>query len=660
MIKLIIDSEQADLTDGVIIALTKQSNDIFDFNNKRSNLSNTIKLPKSDANNTIFGQANDLASTGVTRNWFSVKLIQDYEEIISEGKGKLIGSEGNFYSFTIYWGNIDLSARIGEKTLRDLELEDLRHVWNTAAAIALSQDSGDVVYPVLNTHETEEKRSGADGSNYLYANRMIPFVALSRILNQIATDNDLTFEGIDEFLTPTIVNDYYIPVSRNKYLDVDNVNQLIESNRLLSTNIRNPFIFTNHEYTGSFLVEEITILETGTYEYYLSAINRFVFDTTSAAGSIQTNINILIAVDVYDSVLGVWHNPTFTEALAGVPIDYNTEQFNNTETITGTGTTTIGINTEYTLRKYFTAGDKIRFNILSDIYIESSGTSFTAFQVKQYIQENTEITFIPQMVVYNDMFPLSPTLPDIKQLDILKFVAAITNSLVDIEDGTNNVIFTKFEDVVNSVITTQDYSDKVEKVKIKSYHPKLSQNNYLNYDNDEDVNESLAQGNVQITDNNSLLLESELYKAPFSASNNEFWLYAGDTNTEIGRYPIIKVWNAAFNSIKARIFKLKLVDESIYIGTGTASGVATSKYVAAFENSQHFSDLGYLDNYEDYTSVMSNYKACEVLANMTGTDFKAINLYKSLYIEQEGAYFFILSVNDFIQGKKTKLSLLKL
>ena len=265
------------------------------------------------------------------------------------------------------------------------------------------------------------------------------------------------------------------------------------------------------------------------------------------------------------------------------------------------------------------------------------------------------------IINFGDEYTVGINLPDIKQLDILKFVAAITNSLVDIEDGTNNVIFTKFEDVANSVITTQDYSDKVETVKIKSYHPKLSQNNYLNYDNDNEVDETLAQGNLQITGNDTLKQSSEFYKAPFSASGNESWLYANSIDMEIGRYPIIKVWNEVFNSVKGRIFRLKPQATSIYIGTsGDPTNQAAAKFVAYFANLQYFSELGYLSNYLDYKAMMEDYKACEVLANMTGTDFKAINLYKSLYIEQEGAYFFILSVNDFIQGKKTKLSLLKL
>ena len=674
MIQFFVDDTQLELSDGVVIALTKQSNDLSDFNNKRANLSNTIKVPESIINNAALGQAYDLASAGVDRDWMEAKLIQDYEEIISCGKCKLVGKEGKYYLLTIYWGNIDLSSIIGDKTLRDLDLDDLTHTWNLVNVSRVSFGahptiSGrDLNYPLLNTHDTEELRSGANSSNYIYAARLLPFVSLSRILKQIAIDNGLTLSGIDKFTTPAaitelnehILNDYWIPVNDRQPAFNFSQDPIINnaSNFIMSSDFIIPVPTLKFEDTEGVDVEEYTFLD-GVYNTNLAG----KLSTKASVTGVQSLILHHIVYAQISTDGGVTWTNTFADTSAAF-VAYATVGIDNSwyayDLITAadidpvTEWKQIDHEPDIPLVYAATAGDLIRFK--SFISPQGSYELVLAWHSK-----GSEFAITKDIIVFGDDYPVGINMPEIKQIDILKFVAGITCSLIDVEDGTNIVKFTKFSDIVNSATTTQDYSTKVEKVKIKSYHPKLAQNNYLNYDNDSEVAETFAQGNLQITGDNTLNQEMELYKAPFSASINEAWDYAGTTAVQIARYPIIKVWNEAFNNVKGRIYRITSVTGTIYIGTTADPTNNTSvKYVAYFANSQYFSNLGYLSNYDDYRTVMEDYKACEVLANMTGSDFKAIDLYKSLYVEQEGAYFFILEVKEYIKGKKTLLSLLKL
>lgn len=648
---LYVNDSLVDLADNQVVALTKQSNNLFDFQNKRSNLSNTLRLPKSDANNLIFGNANDLSSTAIQRNWYTVKYIQEYEEIISYGRGKLVSALGNFYEFIIYWGNIDLVARLGDKTLRDLDLSDLLHTWNLANVKSLSLFSGDVIYPILNTHETEELRAGTVVEP-LYAARILPMVSLKRILKQIEIDNDIEFIGNIEgdFIDITdIAEDRYIAPVTKKYLNVEDVNQIITANRLLSNNTQNPFTEADVLFTEGTVIEEITVEESGTYKYAFNTINRFVFTTTSIAGSIQMNINVIIAIETYDEPSGLWANAY----LLGDTTKY--QQFNNTETVNGTGITTIGLNEDATFRLYFTAGTRIRFSVIANISIVPSGSSlsFTTFNVQQYIQQNSNITFIPQPIEFGDQWPVESTLPEIAQIDLIKYVAAKKCYLIDTEDGTNQVRFVKFSEIVNSVTQSENISDITESVEITNYHCPLAQENLLHYDNSK-TGEPDGEGFIIIEDN-TLQPKAEFYIAPFAASKNEVW-----NSILIGRFPAIKAWNEDLEEVGNRIYKLKYETfTALYIIADVTSQSVTEKYIAYWDSVDNFDSIVDAE-YEDYSEVMNNYLGVDAVLNLSANLFKTIDLLRTAYIEHFGAYFLIKIVPDFVEGKKVTVELIKL
>lgn len=152
-----------------------------------------------------------------------------------------------------------------------------------------------------------------------------------------------------------------------------------------------------------------------------------------------------------------------------------------------------------------------------------------------------------------------------------------------------------------------------------------------------------------------------MYRAPFAASKNEAWDYAGAYPCQIARYPLIEVWNEAFKDLTGRIFRLKPMGYPIYIGTSTnPTNTASAKYIAYFAAGQSFGEAGYLGNYSDYQNTMQDYKGCKAVMKLSSSDFKAIDLYKSMYIQQLGAYFLIKIIPDFVEGKKVIVELIKL
>lgn len=687
---LYVNDSLVDLADNQVVALTKQSNDIFDFQNKRSNLSNTLKLPKTDTNNLIFGNANDLNSTEIIRDWFTVKYIQDYEEVISYGRGKLVSGLGNYYEFIIYWGNIDLVAILGDKTLRDLDLADLRKLWNLTNVAALTitgAQSKDINYPILNTHDTEELRSGLTTGTALYPARMLPFISCRRLLTQIFTDNGLVADGdikADILDITDIQQDLFIPVI-DRQTDVDRRLNIVASVRELlgaynskmydSVGVNTEKVFEIANFTDGVneFYDYYEADEIATYQLkcnlnmgikYLSTESQFLLEIISnlncavvlfaetdsgtgifpdlslgdviidnlSLGYVITTVDIESGFDMtdpnlYDDILQFWSN-----------LNYIFE---------------IG---ELTISKQLQVGERVRFRayLQTSLYTSEVYYSTAEYHTKINLETGTLINIQPTIVQFGEYYPIAENLPEIQQIDFVKFIAAYFGYLIDVDDGTNIVRFKKLSNVLSNILNAQDWSNNIEHIEISDYHCELAQSNYMNYNN-EDSLEDDGRGVFNIADN-TLSLVNNFYTAPFSASSNETW---DNQNTIIGRYPIIKVWNEAFNKVKPRIFKLRL-ENFTHCQIGIDPYIdATQKYVAYFAASQSWRTV-LSSRYLEYQAMMNDYKKISAICYFTTAEFKAINMLEPVWVEQLSSYFQIKIVPDFVEGKKVKIELIKL
>jgi hypothetical protein len=665
--KLLINNTVADLPNDVVIAITKQSNDLFDIQNKRTNLSNTIKLPVTATNSEIFGYVNDIASFDNQRNYYDIKYIQDYEEIISDGKAKLIGVSGGYFEIIIYYGNISLTEILGEKTLQDLDLDDLNDDWDLTN-IAAETVTDELIYPIVNTHETEELRAGTVGE-YLYAARFVPFVSIRRLFNQIMTDNGLTPVGDinQDVVTAEIESDLFIPVKKRDTAytygyDISVSNP--DSYGVYASEIGvNPATIKElDEFIGSggasFEFEDyFQSAETLTYDvkinqqiiiefngiddlFYLLYLNSLEFniivwcETDNGTGTWQNLTNL---VDIVSDSLGcVGINKVLSSGYA-TGVENRNYWLNLKETID------IG-TIEFT--RQLQTDEKIRFRMMIQSTLVNSGVFLGEYKVFISQAAGSSLYIRSTMVQFGEVFPIAKNLPDVKQIEFIKFLCAYYGYIIDVEDGTYNVRFEKIADVLNQTSEAIDISDNVQDFEITSIHAELSKRNVLEYTNDKDVG-FIGRGFIDI-DDDTLETESVIYSAPFSASANEFWVGHG-----VARYPLIKVWNEDFVNVGARIFKLQKAtfDPAIYIGTSLATTTFTSKYIAVFANAQHFTNV-LTARYSEYQELMNNYKEITVRCRFTANEFKAIDVLKLVYIQQLGGYFIIQMVKDYIDDTR--------
>ena len=654
MKKLIIDGIVADLQD-FTIALTKESNELLDFENKRSNLSNTIELPFTRTNDIIFKSRKHLSAFDPQIEFYDVVYIQDGTEIISKGKGILTDAV-NSYKMNIYWGNIDIKARLGDKTLRDLDLEDLDHEFNLSNVANLKiedDDFVDLTYPICNTNPLEELPT-----ENIEGFRMIPFVSLRRILEQIQKDNDVKMEGvaIDEYLQTG--RNLYIPVSERK----DFKEKTIENSRTRRLDIKR--VEQGEVYEGNFVASFIIDGESDfrnefniedfddVYEIHIDILKEL--RTHGSDGFVRYNYKTLVIAEFFDGA--TWDDysmesiSNLEEVLKGGVLG----QYNNYNRTLTTGTSRNPHERRWRLESLTTknlAGyEKVRFRYFFKF---TNNLIAGSIRLELFFREKSFFRVFFENIRFGYNFKIAENLPEIEQIKILKYIASLTASLIDIEDGTNIIRFKRMEDLINSVNEAQDISHLVESWEVEKYNPDASQNNILKYDNHDDVPETLGTGVIKVN-NETLSRFGEFYVAPFSATVNEIW-----NERLIAKLPMLEDWNDDFEDIKPRILQLVETDLDIdFIDNGnTITG--TGKYIAQWNDSLSYETI-VSQNYIQYQRTLNNYRLINARLNMTSEDFKRIDLLKTVFIKQAASYFLMNRMQNFVSGQKVQTKLTKL
>ena len=130
--RLYINDIEIDLPANFKIARTKQVNDIGSLDDRQTNYTQKIKIPKTKRNVTTFNQ---LGYTGSTSNIpyqkNTVKLYNSNGECeIFDGYAKVFRTYKDYYDVAIYDGYISFTKAIENKTIAQVGLPDLNHLKN--------------------------------------------------------------------------------------------------------------------------------------------------------------------------------------------------------------------------------------------------------------------------------------------------------------------------------------------------------------------------------------------------------------------------------------------------------------------------------------------------------------------------------------------------
>lgn len=643
MRKLIINGSVADLPKGEVIALSKEINSLWDFKDKRSNLSNTITLPYSQANNIIFGNAKDATITDTAfRNFYSVVYIQDYVQVISTGKAKLTKAGADGYEIVISWGNVELADILADKTLQDLDLSDLNHVWNDANVRALYVPTApiyDCLYPFYNpsTEEADLFNAGTV-ADPMFSSWFIPFVQLRRLILQIATDNNLEFVGGIE----NVDNSVYVPVANNDFNPDYNVEASFEDRDISGTPdytvppLTNTTVFFNFDKV---IKDAYNLMATGVYQSpetasYVFELKPVLFFRVVCPGLPTFQYQYLIEWE-YSATGATW-------VVVG---SYQSALISSSDVFT------LEVEMEGTSFKYnVPVGGFIRYTIT--IYVP---TNFITLQV--YHTSKTLFTANGDKMTFGNTWNIARNMPDIKQIDLLKYACVLGGFIFEKKENSNYIYFYKYDDIITST-DAQDLSEFMERYEINDFHAPLAQSNRLKYSNDETVKETLGDGFLLIEDD-TLERTKDLYEAPFGSSAIETFTTPAADSLLIARIPLLNQ-DLSWVKISPRILSLQVESINCYYRNLSNTNLVASKFVAKFTASDLIFTNILNKAYQAYSETVNDYKDVSVWCDLSTARFYDLDLSRPAYFKQLGAKFIIQKVKDFVKGAMTELQLIKI
>lgn len=507
--ELYIDGQLVDLDVNTKITLNYKSNIFSDISKIVSNNSYTIKLPKTVRNQRIIHHA-DLpsCSTGYSRKYHQGRYFRDGIEIIPNAKIVLI-SVSDKIDIAMTWGNSVAFASLIEE---GKSLNELRN----------GLSSGGVYYP----RSVEWKNWGKNDKiypliDYGFKNSETqvwyhPVKTVNDILEYISVDNGITFDfpidkknAFDNMFVPLLTRDPSEEYAELESLTVDIVG-------VAKDNVDKVCISFKEMLGGvSSYYGQLSSVGGGVIaSYFNSYRSKFPNATSKVSGKIEINVN-----------------STTEPASAYIEVyNYNFD---------GNGANLDSSTVLEIPALYVTKLEEGKYKISFDFKDEQTGLLSTIYSSVPYIKfalrnmgkvENVisifgtlKVTNMEQEIMLGGQFWIIPNLPNIKQIDFIKAIAAMIG-VFPVSAENNTVRFISLDELVDNKSKAVDWTRKViasyqeNKPKEISYSlDNFAQKNYYKWKKDNTIIGDFD--GFLIVDDETIEFERDAVTLPFAGSN---------------------------------------------------------------------------------------------------------------------------------------------
>lgn len=589
------------------ITRTLQINDLGSAKDRQSNYSNTIELPMTANNKAVFEFLGVAGSN--SRSQYS-NLPCTYTvmgiPLIVNGVAN-IKSTSQYYEVTIIDGLIDLTQRLKNKKLSDLNYSDMNHFLNpTVYTDSFSNDSG-YIYGLGDF--------GLTGG--IKVERQVPSVFVHTIWDKIFSQAGVDYSGEifqsnEDFKTEVIT-----PAKGYEVQDVQPTENSIGS---FQTNNISKFDSYKASDGDDFILQNIT--EQFAFNTTLSD-NRLTFEN----GRIKINNDLRLKVSVSLNYQCQSINDTFRVGLNGNSYTY-TEYLDPNQTT---------LNLDLTLD--LEQGDEIYF-LMAGVAVlidEFGGDSF--YRIDFSGQADISLATLSGGF-YIDF---SKIMGDMSQLDFIKDILYRYGLIFKPVNNNNGYEFLLYETLLNNRTSAIDWTDKMVAIDSENYESDYGRVNKAKYEYHEDIVVPSHDGEFTV-DVENIDAEKDLFSSHFEIPTN----YTTYSNRTLYYHP---VWEEKEDDgqtiVKVKDAPYKLFRIQRYSGTLNASFFTDANGVSFSGDVPYLTleniSLQYFLNvyYKGFRNMVNTYKEVEMELNLSEWDIYNLDFFKLVYFEQTGKYYYI-------------------
>jgi hypothetical protein len=249
------------------------------------------------------------------------------------------------------------------------------------------------------------------------------------------------------------------------------------------------------------------------------------------------------------------------------------------------------------------------------------------------------------------------------QTDFIKMICNLFGLIPDTIARDRKIKFWNFNDLYKNISIARDWSaylseteDECE-LKFGDY----ARNNYLKYEDSDDVVEDTGKGTMQI-DDETLDYEEDMVALSVSTCDENKIL----TDINVSRINFNE-WNSddsvydAADDIDPRIVYVKQVTGKTFgirdsLSGGTSYDTVSPKIACSSEVS--FSQL--IVNYAGLSRLLTKTNLRKAKFNLPVYEVAGLKHYIPIYLSQYRAYFYVNKINDYVPGQLCTIDLIKL
>lgn len=605
----IADQIELDMFYSSKVSLNLSINELGNISTRNSNYSNTFTIPRTAKNEKAMDFAGTIGNiSNIPYQLKRCRYLIGTTVIVADGYLKLIESNNDSYRLAIFDGIVDLSEKIKDKSVGELNLTQYNHtLTETIYTNSFSNKSG-YVYAFAN-YGVEEPTF----SNVYPLEHQIPSLYVHTVINEIISQAGFTYEGdiftdtdyLSLFVAPT--NGYEIdlnPPILNELRRYSTNNIIVLETKPYVQNDEPDTFISNHTFTLTQTTGSgITLLNPNTLRADFDG--RLQIDLSTAWNIQYGNINVRLKKN-YQIV--------------------NSKYFSGDDFGTELSVISIPVSN----------GDVITMDIVAT-------QAFNGFDFELAYESSSSL--ILTSVVGGQNIDFNTLYDELDQSSLLRDIMQ-RYGLIVLRDTPTNLKFVKMDDLLIDRTNAVDWTNKIISIESESFDTNgYARNNKFVYKYETDVDIFDYDG-LMVIDNETLQDEKTIINSIFKIRLVDYIL-DGNLIYKLPIWEVKKEDGVDVNKprkIDPTLFKISPTNKSINFNVynGTATNFTGLVPLLSFNNIEY---QHYVDNYySNLNALFNNYKRLNVEVYLDLIDYNNLDFTKLVFLKQTGRYYYLNSV----------------
>jgi hypothetical protein len=622
---------------------TLQVNDLVSLDNRQTNYTQNIKIPKTPKNvlnMDYLGVLGNNSNLPYQKN--TIKYFVGNEAIIYNGWG-VFSETNDYYNLTVYDGNIDLYKSIENTTLGELDLSGLDHSKNLTTVVDSFSSTALPYKYILADYNGQSTyvASGTTSGSTINIDYLVPSVKVSYLWDKIFEKYGFTYDGT------IFSNDDFL----NLWLTYPKAIDFIGTTTDIYINENTRFQSFASTYDG------INSL----YFYVDGSASTFNLDSVINDKHFKVAETASYKIEITGEIIPTGNDGSLSGVKCDIWLCKNSQSITNANDVTPVELLVANVGGDYT-QYYSCDGSKIvslnAGDTFSIIIRRNDGKNL------RYVTEKSENKLqINVKKIDGGDVNFSSTLIDFSTKDFLNEIIQRFGLSIFKDKYTNKYDFKTLSEIINSN-NPIDWSDKFQSIESERYiYGNYAQKNLLKYkynDNNGTYNDGYINIDNENLNDSKTIIQSKIY-SPESKFSNELGF---PTN-------VYKLWNKEINdkkdinykSLENRFHLLRATTKTFGDTTRIGSYSLQSIQTITTAPVETFSRLPFQDIVSNYypsvSKILNKSKVIIANINLKHTDITDFDFTKLYFVKQLGNYFLVNKIVNFQIGKQTKVEMIK-